>query len=90
MMNRLLNNDLKQATTGLTSSQMQFTYFTTNIPMLYLNINMVTTGVSSRHRIHVPIPRIINPCCLNIHAIMTEIISRQCHVSSICSFKPSI
>ena len=83
MMNRLLNNDFKQATTGLTSSQMQFTYFTINVPMLYLNINALTTGVSGRQRIHVPKPRIIIPCCLNIHAIMIETISRQCHISSV-------
>ena len=89
VMNRVLNSDPKQVTTGLSSSRTQFIYSTINISMLHLNSNTITTGTNSRQRVHIQIPIVIILNCLDIHAIMTRIISRQCHISSVCQFKPS-
>ena len=90
ILNRALNSDPKQVATDLSSSRTQFIYSTINISILHLNSNTITTGTNSRQRVHILIPIVIILHCLNIHAIMTGIISRQCHISSVCQFKPSI
>ena len=57
---------------------------------VHLYIDIITTGIVSRQCVSVPSSMSIIPICLNIHVTMTEVTSRQQHISPVQYIKSHI